>query len=644
MSNVTTLRIVIASPSDVKEEREALNKIIERVNNHTAEGLGLNLKAVRWETDSYPGFHIDGSQGLIDPILKIEDCDILICVFWKRFGTPISKDGKTGTEHEFYKAYETWKNKGTPQIMLYFNKKENFPSDSKEAEQLTYILKFKENLPKECLYWEYKGLEEFKEFVHDHLTKRIKNIPNSINKSTTLETNTKINNNYPNYDKNEYITNNYISSYYLNLENSKFYYPEGIAIDSKGYVYVADEGNKIRKFDSNGYLLHEWGNQGTGDGEFGISYAVAVDKNDHVYISEDGGGRIQKFDNNGKFMSKFGCPGQKDGEFNSPFGMTIDKDGYIFVSEETNYRVQKFSSSGTFILIWGKHGNRDGEFNRPHGITVDLEDSIYVADSLNHRIQKFTNQGIFISKWGSKGRDHGKFEIPRDIKVNRDGKVYVSESGNHRVQVFIPQNIQIDIKEIYKEEIDFYLNKLSDSNDQIKESTWIALEKVARERRIWMHERIWENLNHEILVDFPNQFTFYSIDLLKTISYTSIKVFGKENNRILKKIEEQYKNKLIEILEDITPTWQQEKLNSKQILDVVLLEDRNKLYWQVWKKFALEIKDSNHFLKYSGYIIHDLEVSPYEFKKSIESELFELIGSDKNYTSERAKALHTLLF
>ena len=108
---------------------------------------------------------------MIDPILKIEDCDILICVFWKRFGTPIKKDGKTGTEHEFYKAYETWKQNEKPHIMLYFNQKEYFSRNAEEAKQQLYILEFKENLPKEGLYWNYDGIEQFKEYVYDHITK-----------------------------------------------------------------------------------------------------------------------------------------------------------------------------------------------------------------------------------------------------------------------------------------------------------------------------------------------------------------------------------------------------------------------------------------------------------------------------------------
>jgi hypothetical protein len=76
MTFAMTLDLVIASPSDVKEEREALDAVIANVNRLIAEDLGLTLKAVRWEADSYPGFHVDGPQGLIDTILNIEDCDV----------------------------------------------------------------------------------------------------------------------------------------------------------------------------------------------------------------------------------------------------------------------------------------------------------------------------------------------------------------------------------------------------------------------------------------------------------------------------------------------------------------------------------------------------------------------------------------
>jgi hypothetical protein len=76
--------VVIASPNDVRKERETLDRIIQNVNKLVAKYLGLSLQALRWETDTYPGFHPDGPQALIDSLLNIEDCEILIGIFWRR--------------------------------------------------------------------------------------------------------------------------------------------------------------------------------------------------------------------------------------------------------------------------------------------------------------------------------------------------------------------------------------------------------------------------------------------------------------------------------------------------------------------------------------------------------------------------------
>jgi hypothetical protein len=102
------LRMVVASPSDVQPERNSVSQVVEELNRGVARHQGLRLELYRWETDAHPGFHPEGPQGLIDDVLRISDCDLLLGIFWKRFGTPV-KDGASGTEHEFQVAYEAWK-------------------------------------------------------------------------------------------------------------------------------------------------------------------------------------------------------------------------------------------------------------------------------------------------------------------------------------------------------------------------------------------------------------------------------------------------------------------------------------------------------------------------------------------------------
>ena len=169
VSHVKLVRIVVASPSDVQGERDALPGVLDELNRGIAAERGLRLELTRWETDAYPGFHPDGPQGLIDPILRIEECDVLIGIFWKRFGTP-TKDAKSGTEHEFRRAYDAWQQQQRPQIMVYFNQKAYAPKTSAELEQWQQVVKFQENFPKEGLWWPYKTKAQFEKLTRTHLT------------------------------------------------------------------------------------------------------------------------------------------------------------------------------------------------------------------------------------------------------------------------------------------------------------------------------------------------------------------------------------------------------------------------------------------------------------------------------------------
>ena len=169
------LRVVVASPVDVKAERDAVPFVLDEINRGVAADRGMHLVLSRWETDTYPGFHSDGPQGLIDPILKIADCDLLIGIFWKRFGTPTA-GSRSGTEHEFNLAHEAWKEKGIPQIFVYFNEKAYTPKSKAETEQWGQVLEFKEKFPKEGLWWPYKGKAQFEKLVRNHLTNYIRTL------------------------------------------------------------------------------------------------------------------------------------------------------------------------------------------------------------------------------------------------------------------------------------------------------------------------------------------------------------------------------------------------------------------------------------------------------------------------------------
>jgi hypothetical protein len=180
------LRVVVASPGDVEAERKIIPEVVDSLNRGVAANQSLRLEVYKWDTDSYPGFHPQGAQGQVDTGLRIDDCDLLVGIFWKRFGTPVS-DAQSGTEHEFLRAYDGWKEKGRPQIMFYFNQKAYAPRFREETDQWGKVLEFKKNFPREGLWWAYSGPTEFEKYLRDHLTRFLLDLsPSSLEPPTSL--------------------------------------------------------------------------------------------------------------------------------------------------------------------------------------------------------------------------------------------------------------------------------------------------------------------------------------------------------------------------------------------------------------------------------------------------------------------------
>ena len=97
----------------------------------------------RWETDARPGLHLEGPQGLIDERMQISDADLVVGIFWKCFGTP-NGDASSGTEHELRRAWEAWRERGRPDVMVYFCRRKGAPATSDEAEQWQRVLRFRD--------------------------------------------------------------------------------------------------------------------------------------------------------------------------------------------------------------------------------------------------------------------------------------------------------------------------------------------------------------------------------------------------------------------------------------------------------------------------------------------------------------------
>ena len=183
MENKRTLRIVLASPGDVSAERDVVAAVVPEVDGTTCRNLAppLALELWRWETDSYPGLHLEGPQGIIDDRLRIDQSDILIGVFRRRFGTPTA-DSNSGTEHEIRLAIKAWKAHGAPRVMLYFAEDLGDGAAVQNDEQYLKVQTFKHELMEQekALVGFFGDAANFENQLRRHLTQAALQIYNDL--------------------------------------------------------------------------------------------------------------------------------------------------------------------------------------------------------------------------------------------------------------------------------------------------------------------------------------------------------------------------------------------------------------------------------------------------------------------------------
>src|SRR5207245_10671965 len=93
-------------------------------------------------------------------------------------------------------------------------------------------------------------------------------------------------------------------------------FPEAVALDPQGDVFVADQlGYVVQKFSSGGTFEAEWGSYGGGHGQFGPIGGLAADAAGGVYVVDSSHNRIEKFDSSGNFITSWGHGGSALGQF-----------------------------------------------------------------------------------------------------------------------------------------------------------------------------------------------------------------------------------------------------------------------------------------------------------------------------------------
>ena len=214
--------------------------------------------------------------------------------------------------------------------------------------------------------------------------------------------------------------------------------PAGVAVNSKGHVYVFHRGkHPLMEFDSGKSL------RSIADDLFVTAHMVRVDPEDNIWTADIGSHVVLKLSAEGRVLLALGrmrIPGDDVGHFNQPTDVAWDRDGNVYVTDGYgNSRVLKFDKYGNKLPGWGMKGSGPGQFDTPHTIAID-GDLVYVGDRENARIEIFDTNGRFLRQWNL-GHPFGLVITPdhflymcdaiaaRILKIDPQGKVVGSFNG-----------------------------------------------------------------------------------------------------------------------------------------------------------------------------------------------------------------------
>jgi sugar lactone lactonase YvrE len=252
-----------------------------------------------------------------------------------------------------------------------------------------------------------------------------------------------------------------------------FDWPNGIAVDGSGTLYVADySNNTLRVIASGGVVTTRAGSrgqEGTGDGQganarFYRPQGLAWNGSGSAYLADQGNETIRVLAEDGTVSTLAGSPGvvgSADGSggsarFSSPTAVVVGT-GVLYVADTDNSTIRQVSPAGAVTTLAGSAGlvgSADGpgtsaRFNRPGGIALGSGGSLYVADTVSGTVRKVAPDGTVSTLAGLAGQigsadglgSAASFNAPTALAVDAAGNVYVADTGNHTIRMVTPAGL-----------------------------------------------------------------------------------------------------------------------------------------------------------------------------------------------------------
>ena len=193
-------------------------------------------------------------------------------------------------------------------------------------------------------------------------------------------------------------------------------FPQGLAVDASGNVYVADTlHNAVQKLDPSARLvLGALVSSG-----LAFPTSVAVDASGNVYIADSRNNAIKEWSASTAQVSTLVSSG-----LNSPLGVALDSTGNIYIADCGNNAIKEWGASTQQVTTLVSSG-----LNCPSGAAVDIAGNVYIADSRNNAVKEWNASTQGVTTLVSSGLGH-----PSGVAVDASGNVYIANTNYSSIQ------------------------------------------------------------------------------------------------------------------------------------------------------------------------------------------------------------------
>lgn len=157
---IKLFRVFFSAPSDIIEEEQIIREVLDDWNRQHGDRVKARVEVVTWKTHVHPATG-DRPQELINK-QAFDSVDIVVGMFWTRFGTPTGVAG-SGTEEEIRRGIKLKK-----RVLVYFSTCPAPGNTGKPADH-SKIEAFKRSFGQKALYWVYSDRELFESAFRNHL-------------------------------------------------------------------------------------------------------------------------------------------------------------------------------------------------------------------------------------------------------------------------------------------------------------------------------------------------------------------------------------------------------------------------------------------------------------------------------------------